>query len=401
MVRTRNMQANAAQRRQAIIERITGYEVESTIDLALTHAGIINMMDIVTVPYEHFEDMDYEYNLDWDNPDFDPAADPNHVPIFEVRTLRRFEGNLLKCVKAFAQHHIQNGTILSEQWWDAVQRQTFDEYRITADCTARISTGGGGAQLAMTNQRSQATDPHEMSLKNWDKGLKRDPTVFTELKSDTGWPSWNRSFVANVFAQQVEEVLDSNYTPTEAEKPLFRRKQDYLYSVLNRILKTDQGKSAVRAHEDNRDAQAVYRSVKKHCEKSTKASIQRSDILTYLTQARLGDGSWKGTTYGFILHWTGQVEAYEKDAETPEEKFSPSLKMTMLQNSVRAIDDLRKVQGTARHLKAAEGTETKWEQYVELLSSAAQEYDAARGNGNNKWAKRQVYTHESLYFSPI
>ena len=67
MVRTRTQQANAAVRRRAIIERLTGFEAESPVDLALNRAEMVSIMDVISSPYESFDEMPYIYNLRWDD----------------------------------------------------------------------------------------------------------------------------------------------------------------------------------------------------------------------------------------------------------------------------------------------------------------------------------------------
>ena len=389
MVRTRTQQANAAVRRRAIIERLTGFEAESPVDLALNRAEMVSIMDVISSPYESFDEMPYMYNLRWD----DDPPDPDAVPAWDQRNIVAFHSGILKCLKAYAQHHIALGQTLNDEWWDNATQASFDTYRISQECTARITLGNTVGNPMPRGDRAPL-DEHQLNLRNWDRGIKRDPSVFPELKTDQGWPSWNRSFVSILFAQGVEAVLQNDYVPPEPEKPLFRKKQDYVYSVLNKVLRTDNGKASVRQYEKTRDAQQVYRLVKQHCEQSTKANIIRSDIMSYISNVRLGDGTWNGTMEAFVIHWCEQVRAYEKDAPK-EELFSGQQKMVMLQNAVRPIDDLRKVHETARHLKAGDGTKTEWDQYVDLLKSAAQEYDARRGStGIRAQARRRsVYQH--------
>ena len=47
-------------------------------------------------------------------------------------------------------------------------------------------------------------------------------------------------------------------------------------SVFDRVLKTDKGKSFVRQHEDDYDAQGVFAKLKEHCANSTKAALEAS-----------------------------------------------------------------------------------------------------------------------------
>jgi hypothetical protein len=46
----------------------------------------------------------------------------------------------------------------------------------------------------------------------------------------------------------------------------------------------------------------VYRDLSDYALSSTKASMSSRDLLTYITSSRLGDGTWKGGTYSYILN---------------------------------------------------------------------------------------------------
>ena len=84
-----------------------------------------------------------------------------------------------------------------------------------------------------------------------------------------------------------------------------------MYSIFVKTLQTDQGKVFVREHEDDYNAQEVFHKLKDHSLKSTKATIDSSKILSYITSAKIGDGTWKGSSESFILHWEEQVQLYE------------------------------------------------------------------------------------------
>jgi hypothetical protein len=75
---------------------------------------------------------------------------------------------------------------------------------------------------------------------------------------------------------------------------------------------TDRGKVIVQAYEGTFDAQEVYKRFTEHHSKSTKARIESSSILSYITSVRLGSGEWNDSTEGFISHWTNQVWFYER-----------------------------------------------------------------------------------------
>ena len=112
--------------------------------------------------------------------------------------------------------------------------------------------------------------------------------------------------------QFVDEVLDKNYSPTTTvDRELFAAKQKYMYAGFERTVLTDQGKAIVRAYEEMADAQQIYTELVDYAQSSTKASIDVQDILHYISSSQLGNGSWKGTSHSYILHWPEQVQLYE------------------------------------------------------------------------------------------
>ena len=91
---------------------------------------------------------------------------------------------------------------------------------------------------------------------------------------------------------------------------LFNQKQSFIYSVLNKVIITDQGKSFVCEHEKDYDAQAVYYKLVDHASKSTAAELAKDSLIEYLAMTKL-DSHWHGTTDGFILHLRKQMHLLE------------------------------------------------------------------------------------------
>ena len=109
-----------------------------------------------------------------------------------------------------------------------------------------------------------------------------------------------------------------------------------MYAVLEDHLKTDKGKSLVSHYETTRDAQSIYRELKKHALSSTAAQLSGDTLLQYITTARY-PGNWRGTAYGFVLHWKEQIMKYEKLELEP---FGDKQKLRMLQNAVGDVSEL-------------------------------------------------------------
>ena len=135
--------------------------------------------------------------------------------------------------------------------------------------------------------------------------------LFTMLKDDGAWDSWQCSSLAQACVQHVDDVLKPTYTPSITdEKLLFDEKQKYMYAVFEKTLLTDQGKTLVHDHQRKYDAQTIYKELCPYALTSTKFTMDASSLLHYITTTQLGDDSWKGTTHAFILHWKDQICKY-------------------------------------------------------------------------------------------
>jgi len=108
---------------------------------------------------------------------------------------------------------------------------------------------------------------------------------------------------------------------------------------------------------------------------STKASLDSSTLLSNITSVWLGSCMWKGPTYSFVFHWQDKVHLYEKQVPTSDH-FSAGQKCVMLQNAVHPIMELHSVKNQADQHKTQTGQVLTYQQYSNLLLSAASAYDA-------------------------
>ena len=87
------------------------------------------------------------------------------------------------------------------------------------------------------------------------------------------------------------------------EKLVFKEKQIYMYSVFCKITLTDEGKSSVEENQLHSDAHRIHSKIIIDAALSTKVDVESSSFLTYITTAKFGDDSWKGSSQSFIIHW--------------------------------------------------------------------------------------------------
>ena len=68
------------------------------------------------------------------------------------------------------------------------------------------------------------------------------------------WDNWNRSTTAQARAQDISNVLDSNYVPLSQEaRDLFIEQQKFMYAVFEKTLLTDKGKALVQHYQTSYD----------------------------------------------------------------------------------------------------------------------------------------------------
>ena len=64
-----------------------------------------------------------------------------------------------------------------------------------------------------------------------------------------------------------------------------------MYSVFDRVLKSDKGKAFVRKHEDDYDAQSIFIKLVDYYTKSTRATLELSNLLSYITSVYIDSSS--------------------------------------------------------------------------------------------------------------
>jgi hypothetical protein len=312
--------------------------------------------------------------------------------------VKQNQKGLLVAFCAFIKHRNDLSLPIGDDWTNITQEE-YDDFRVSRSFDGTIHgltpASRPGIPPAPSARAPAARDP----IADFQRGIKRDASLFPALKDEKEFDNWQRITTAQCKAQDISEVLDPNYRPnTTEDRELFKKKQEYMYAVLVNTLKTDQGQSCVRKFATTSDAQSIYRDVVEHNLKSTKASISAGKSLAYVTCTTIGEGSdWRGTTEAFIHHWQDQVRLYET-LVNPDECFSSAHKKNMLQNAVRNVSELAIVKDTAAQLKAHDGREQTYDSYSGLLLSAAATYDsnfAPKTFSGSHPPRRAVYSHDN------
>ena len=192
---------------------------------------------------------------------------------------------------------------------------------------------------------------------------------------------------------ECNEVLDPNYTPGSEpeEQELFEARQTFVFSVFNANLQTDIGKTIVRRHLANTEAQSVWIELSEHMRTSSKGASEKRRLTQYVTNTVLDD-TFKGTTEQFVLHLNEQFRQLDEISEDSE-KLPTTVKLALLQIAVRSINDLRIVETWDEFQSTTYGhgsfTSLSYDTYYDLLINACVMYDKTKKTNIDK--RRNVY----------
>ena len=152
------------------------------------------------------------------------------------------------------------------------------------------------------------------------------------------------------------------------------------------------GKTIVRRHLANTDAQAVWKELSEHMRTSSKGASEKRRLTQYVTNTVLDD-NFKGTSEQFVLHFNEQFRQLEEISEDSE-KLPLTVKLTLLQTAVRTINDLRIVETLDEFQSTTYGhgssTSLSYNTYYDLLINACVRYDKTKKANIGK--RRNVYT---------
>ena len=113
---------------------------------------------------------------------------------------------------------------------------------------------------------------------------------------------------------------------------------------------------------------------------SSKGASEKRRLTQYLTNTVLDD-NYKGTTEQFVLHFNEQFRQLE-DISDPSEHFPPQIKLQLLQNTVRPINDLRIVETLDEFHSITTGygksSSLTYQTYYDLLINACVRYDRTK-----------------------
>ena len=150
-----------------------------------------------------------------------------------------------------------------------------------------------------------------------------------------------------------------------------------MYSVFNKVLQSDMGKTIVRKYASSLNAQSIWREFDSHMSTSSKGLNERHRLHAYVSTT-IYDKSWKGTTEQFVLHFHEQFR--QLDEVTPLDEHLPhSVRLTLLQAEVRSVPKLRIVETMAEYMSLMQSSSGQYsltyDKYFMMLQNASIRYD--------------------------
>ena len=337
-----------------VVGSVLDQDQDALLRLALEKEGVSNITHLLIMPEATIDAMTY-----------DDPGDGTHAATADM-PLQKVHKWTLKAFQSYAQYRsdVEGADNVNLDEWRAINHGKFQNFQLnTYPSLGYTNTPVHGA----TAGRPGATCSLPSPLVEWKKGVKRDMTLYIELRQDKEWDRWNTQLRATARTQEVDRVLNPNFSPRDAEdRALFEVQQNYMYAVFERTMLTDTGKTFVRKFEPTANAQAIYKAMVEYSQESAHAGINSSTILRYVASARIGDGSWRGTSRAFVLNWMDQIQLYEKLID-PRDHLQDGIKLVLLQNAVHDSKPLRDVNDTAIQLEAVSKVKTMYQEYTNLL----------------------------------
>ena len=233
-------------------------------------------------------------------------------------------------------------------------------------------------------------------LLNFKRGIKRDISAHPTIQDEKYYESFKRSMLVTPRAHGCVEILQPTHRPRSDvdSLELFRLKNYFMYSVFNKCLLSDMGKTILRKHLDNMNAQCIWEEFATHMTTSSKGKAEKCRLHTYVTTTVL-DKSWWSTTEQFILHFNEQFRQLD-EVSPPEESLPYTTRLTLLQTPVHNIPELRMVETMEEFISLSSttpGPTMGYVNYLTLLQKACIRYDSNQKSRPSP-TSRAAYQHE-------
>ena len=226
-----------------LLEHVLQADADAPVTLALKRAGVRTASDSMSL------EVSQDAPLKYDRPAEGADKARKNVPLLLAEMCQ------IKGLQDYIRYHMTN---VANKYYESRE----DWEKLTAKGFVRFCLNIAPTLPPDAAPSAQATKPPPVindPLQDWKKRVKRDMSIFKEMKKTKEWEQWDTQFRADVTTQGLSNILDPNYIPaTYNDKMLFREQQHYMYAVLVHVLKTDKGKAIVRKYKSSYDAQSIY-----------------------------------------------------------------------------------------------------------------------------------------------
>jgi hypothetical protein len=342
---------------------------------------------LIAVGYNYASDL---FNLNDQEVSRLNFVDDSYNPPVVVAINRGYQVRSL-AIKAYRDHfEALNQREMTEEDWTQVTKPAMNGF---------IMRGGVLSTPVLTPTSTpvsnNAGQRANTALEIFRKTTRQEPLHFNAFNDKRMWASWKLQFESTARYQDLSEVLDPNYRPkTPEECDVFDAKQQYLYAVFVQVQLTDEGKSLVRQHQKDFDAQEIYKSLLEFHSQSMHAELTGTSIMSFLTSFKLGVNPWAGkTSVSFITYFVEQIRLYDElMLLSNNHVLSDSFKVTDLDQAVQQIEDLRQVRIMYSTFCLQLKIPSSFQGYFELLHKAATVYDAHhQSRSRNSYDSRKAF----------
>lgn len=159
---------------------------------------------------------------------------------------------------------------------------------------------------------------------------------------------------------------------TQVKRRYSGRNRNFLFHVFDVTLQTDMCKMFFCKLTKAKNVQIIWTEFLLDARASTKGQI--AVVIRFVAHAKF-DNKFNGTSTNFLLYWQNKLGEYESYLTKPEEFYTDSQKLAMLQNIVDDVPELHHVRTNADHNVAAGLPALTNDLYTPLLLSAASAFD--------------------------
>ena len=109
------------------------------------------------------------------------------------------------------------------------------------------SVSGTGSQWYTKQDSRYESNQNAYQLLAFKKSIKREVSQYTILKDEKYFEAFNRNLLVTATTHDCEEILNGDYKPerNDDSQELFKHKQYFKYSVFDKLLQSDMGKTTV------------------------------------------------------------------------------------------------------------------------------------------------------------